>query len=96
MNNKTDTLPNKVIPSHFIAYTQPSPHNGRKSTRFNVLTFLPIAILFQFLRVINCFYFINAILQSTPSISTNSPLATIIPLSFVIVVGVIKEAIVEI
>ena len=31
-----------------------------------------------------------------PAISTNNPLATIIPLSFVIVVGIIKELVVEI
>lgn len=55
-----------------------------------------MTILYQFTRVVNCFYVFNAILQSTPSISTNSPLATIIPLSFVICVGIFKELVVEI
>ena len=31
-----------------------------------------------------------------PAISTNNPLATIIPLAFIIVLGIIKELIVEI
>lgn len=88
-------FPNKVIPSHFTTTLQHSLPNGRKSTRFNILTFLPIATLYQFTRVINCFYVFNAFLQSTPSISTNNPLATIIPLTFIITVGIIKEAIVE-
>ena len=50
----------------------------------------------QFTRVVNVFYFFNAILQSIPAISTNKPTATIIPLTFVIIVGIIKELIVEV
>ena len=50
----------------------------------------------QFTRAVNVFYFFNAFLQMIPAISTNNPLATIIPLSFVIVVGIIKELVVEI
>ena len=55
-----------------------------------------MAILYQFKRVVNCVFFLNAFLQSTPSISTNNPLATIIPLSFIICVGILKELIVEV
>jgi len=50
----------------------------------------------QFTRVINVFYVFNAILQCIPFVSTNSPMATIIPLTFIIIVGIIKEAVVEI
>ena len=39
----------------------------------------------------NIFYLINAILQSFPSISTNTPLASILPLVFVVVLGMIRE-----
>ena len=89
-------FPNKVTPRHFADIpNQKCPPNGRKSTRYNIVTFLPIVFLYQFTRVINCFYVFNAVLQSIPSISTNNPLATIIPLSFVISVGILKEAIVE-
>ena len=42
------------------------------------------------------FYVFNAILQSIPFVSTNNPLATIIPLTFIIILGIIKEAVVEI
>jgi hypothetical protein len=45
--------------------------------------------------VINIFYFVNGFLQMIPAIQTNGPLATFIPLSFVIIVGIIKEAIVD-
>ena len=55
-----------------------------------------MTMFIQFTRAVNVFYFFNAFLQMIPAISTNNPLATIIPLSFVIVVGIIKELVVEI
>lgn len=60
------------------------------------MTFLPMTILYQFTRVINCYYVINALLQSIPSVSIIKPWGTIIPLSYIIAVGVLKEAIVEV
>ncbi|MFS8160576.1 MAG: hypothetical protein ACMG6E_10310 [Candidatus Roizmanbacteria bacterium] len=39
----------------------------------------------------NVFYLANVILQFQPSISTNSPLASLIPLSFVIFIGMLRE-----
>lgn len=95
----TDRYPVRVTPRILATKNKKLPHsppNGRKSTRYNLFTFLPITILYQFTRVVNCFYVLNAFLQSTPSISTNDPLATIIPLTFIICVGIIKEAIVEV
>ena len=86
---------NSVKPN-FGSARNGGPSNARKSTRYNVITFLPATILQQFTRVVNCFYCFNAVLQSIPAVSTNNPLATIIPLSWVILMGVIKEAIVEI
>jgi len=44
---------------------------------------------------VNIFYTFNGILQCIPSISTNSPLATFIPLAFVILMGMGKEAFVD-
>ena len=72
------------------------PSNRRKSTKYNILTFLPATLLYQFSRVVNCFYLFNAVLQSIPSVSTNDPLFTIIPLAVIVALGIIKELIVEI
>lgn len=58
--------------------------------------FLPLAIFIQFLNVTNVFYLINVILQYQPSISTNSPIASLVPLCFVIAVGVLKELLADI
>lgn len=72
-----------------------NPTNRRKSTRYNAFTFLPITLFLQFTRVVNIFYVSNAILQSIPSVSTHNPLATILPLTFIILFGITKEAIME-
>ena len=50
-----------------------------------------MALLLQFAKVSNTFYLIGAILQSIPAISTNDPIATIVPLAYVVAVGMLKE-----
>ena len=54
-----------------------------------------MSLLLQFTKVVNDFYVVNAILQSIPAIATNSALATIIPLTYVILVGMLKEALAD-
>ena len=72
-----------------------APNNKIKSTRYSALTFVPIALFLQFKKVVVCFYIFNTIMQSIPAISTNSPLASLIPVLFVIIVGMGKEAYLE-
>jgi hypothetical protein len=59
------------------------------------ISFLPISFLVQFTRVVNVFYFTFGMLQLVPSIATNNPLAIYLPLAFVVVMGMIKEGVVE-
>jgi phospholipid-translocating ATPase len=59
------------------------------------LTFFPVSLLIQFTRVINIFYLFNVILQYIPSISTNDPLMTLIPLLFVIAMGMLREGLAD-
>lgn len=65
--------------------------NKISTTKYTLLNFLPRTIILQFSRIANVFYLINGILQTMPSISTNDPLATIIPLVYVISLGILKE-----
>ena len=51
--------------------------------------------MLQFTKVINVFYLGNAILQSFPSVSTNDPLYTIVPLTILILLGVLKEGLAD-
>ena len=74
---------------------RPFATNRISTQRYNLLNYLPIALLIQFSRVANCFYLVSAILQSIPDISTNDPLATLIPLAYVIILGIIKEGIAD-
>ena len=72
-----------------------APTNKIKSTRYTALTFLPIALFLQYKKVVVCFYTFNTIMQSFPAVSTNNPLASGIPVAFVILVGMAKEAYLE-
>ena len=65
--------------------------NKISSTKYNIITIVPISLFLQFTKVSNVFYAFGAILQFIPSISTNSPWATIIPLSYVVLLGMLKE-----
>ena len=55
-----------------------------------------MTILYQFTRVTNCYYVLNALFQTIPSVAIMKPWASVIPLSIIIAVGVLKEAAVEI
>ena len=67
------------------------PSNKISTTKYTFFSFLPLSFALQFARLANVFYLINAILQSIPQISTNDPLATIIPLIYVVLIGMYKE-----
>ena len=67
--------------------------NYIKTTKFTVVTFLPLAILIQFGRVANIYFLIIAILQSIPEISPLSPYSAYFPLLFVLMVSIIREGI---
>jgi len=73
-----------------------APTNKIKSTRFSLLTFIPIALFLQYKKVVVCVFTFNVFLQSVPALSTNSPLATGIPLLFVILLGMLKELYLEV
>ena len=88
-----------VVPHHFQKHTpahqKHNPSNKRKSTRYTWWNFFPIALAIQFTKVVNLFYCGTAIMQCIPSIQTNSPAAVLVPLSFVISLGILKELIGE-
>ena len=89
-----------VSPLVFVEHVGPAqkenPSNKRKSTRYTWWNFFPIALAIQFTKVVNIFYCVTAIMQCIPSIQTNSPAATLVPLAFVISLGILKELIAEV
>ncbi len=65
--------------------------NSISTTKYSLITFLPKALLFQFMRLANVYFLIIAIIQCIPSISPLSPSTAIAPISFVLSVSLIRE-----
>ena len=70
-------------------------NNTVKTTKYNLLTFLPFSLFIQFRRVSNIYFLITAILQSIPQISPLQSYQAIAPLVFVLGVSMIREGIEE-
>ena len=67
--------------------------NTISTTKYNAFTFLPKALLYQFIRLANIYFVFIAIIQSIPIISPLSPATAIAPLVFVLTVSLIREAV---
>ena len=78
-----------------ISKDGPFVSNKITTTKYNKVNFLPLTFLIQLGKFANCFYIVNAILQSIPSISTNDPLATVVPLIYVFILGMVKEMVAD-
>ena len=69
--------------------------NRIKTTRYTWWNFVPLALFLQFTKVVNCFYVVNTILNSIPSISTNAPIYSGSVLALLILIGMLKEALAD-
>ena len=67
--------------------------NEINTKKYNIITFLPKALLIQFLRLANVYFLICAILQCIPIISPIGPETAVIPFIIVIAVSIIREGI---
>ena len=67
--------------------------NTISTTKYNLFTFIPKGLLYQFSRLSNIYFLFTAIIQSIPLISPLTSLTAIIPLIFVLGVSMIREAI---
>lgn len=67
--------------------------NRINTTKYNIFTFLPKSLLFEFFRLANCYFLLIAIVQSIKTISPLSPLTAIAPLAFVLSVSILREAV---
>ncbi|XP_025076903.1 phospholipid-transporting ATPase ID-like isoform X3 [Pomacea canaliculata] len=67
--------------------------NHISTSKYNILTFVPKNLFEQFQRLANAYFLGLLILQLIPAISSLNPIATVIPLVFVLSISAIKEAI---
>ena len=69
------------------------PNNKISTTKYNILTFFPKALLYQFARLANVYFVALAIIQCIPIISPLGSSTAIAPIVFVFSVSLIREAI---
>ena len=67
--------------------------NEINTKKYNIITFLPKALLLQFIRVANIYFLVTAILQCIPIISPLGPETALIPLAIVLAVSIIREGV---
>lgn len=65
--------------------------NEISTAKYTLLTFLPVNLFEQFLRVANMYFLLMVILQLIPGLSPTSLFTTVAPLVFVLAVNAIKE-----
>ena len=68
-------------------------NNKINTTKYNLITFIPKALLLQFVRLANIYFLICAILQCIPMISPLTPATAVVPLVIVLSVSIIREGI---
>ena len=70
--------------------------NAVKSTRYNYYNFLPVALLLQYTKVVNCIFLINVILNAIPSVRQSDPINSLAPMLIVVFFGMGVEAVADI
>ena len=67
--------------------------NRIDTTKYNIITFLPKALIIQFVRLANVYFLVSAILQCIPIISPLAPASAVVPIVIVLSVSIIREGI---
>ncbi|XP_037350503.1 phospholipid-transporting ATPase FetA-like isoform X2 [Talpa occidentalis] len=68
------------------------PDNSIKTSKYNVLNFLPLNLFEQFQRLANAYFLILLILQLIPQISSLAWYTTVVPLIVVLSITAVKDA----
>lgn len=66
-------------------------NNYIRSTKYNLFSFIPLCLFYQFKRIANIYFLAVAILQSIPLISPLQPFSAVAPFVLVITVSLIRE-----
>lgn len=68
------------------------PSNEVTTTKYTLLSFIPLALILQFNRLVNIYFLITAIIQSIPVISPLPWYSAVLPLALVLTVSLLREA----
>eukprot|EP00672_Neobodo_designis_P023113 CAMPEP_0174846656 /NCGR_PEP_ID=MMETSP1114-20130205/12434_1 /TAXON_ID=312471 /ORGANISM="Neobodo designis, Strain CCAP 1951/1" /LENGTH=1076 /DNA_ID=CAMNT_0016080921 /DNA_START=160 /DNA_END=3390 /DNA_ORIENTATION=- len=90
--------PTKKAPPVTVAMADPAanaaskfPTNFIKTSKYNLLTFLPLNLFHQFRKVSNFYFLVNMIFALIPDVSPIHPATAVLPLLFVIGVALAKD-----
>eukprot|EP01012_Entosiphon_sulcatum_P031609 TRINITY_DN4015_c0_g1_i1.p1 TRINITY_DN4015_c0_g1~~TRINITY_DN4015_c0_g1_i1.p1 ORF type:complete len:1191 (-),score=188.74 TRINITY_DN4015_c0_g1_i1:51-3623(-) len=72
---------------------EPFPSNYIRTTKYTLITFLPLNLLEQFRKVSNIYFLCNMIIALMPGIAPIFPITSILPLVFVLAVAAVKDAV---
>jgi phospholipid-transporting ATPase len=67
------------------------PSNFIRTSKYNLLTFLPLNLFHQFRKVSNFYFLVNMIFALIPGVSPINPATAVLPLVFVIGVALVKD-----
>ena len=99
MKHKKNSFPQKNAYQFYInnntlnAEEYHFKNNKINTRKYNWITFIPHALLLQFVRPANIYFLVCAVIQCVPQISPLSPVTAILPIVFVLSVSLIREGI---
>ena len=67
--------------------------NYIRTTKYTIWSFLPLSLMFQFKRLPNFYFLVQAILNSIPLVSALHPISAYLPLAFVLFVSMVREGV---
>ena len=100
-NEKKTTVSSKHEKDFYTFYINDNQKNQEEfhfknnkidTTKYNIITFLPKGLLYQFMRLANVYFLFTAILQCIPVISPLGSATALFPIIFVLSVSLIREA----
>ena len=71
------------------------PRNRIKTSKYNIVNFIPKCLFIQFTRLVNFYFLISAIIMSIETVSPLDPMTAIFPLMFVLFISLVREGIDE-
>ena len=66
-------------------------NNVISTTKYNIITFIPLSLLYQFMRLANCYFLFTAILSCIKVITPVASATALFPIIFVLCVSLVRE-----
>ena len=67
--------------------------NSVSTTKYNLFTFLPKTLLYQYVRPYKVYYLLLIILENIPAITPIIPISTMVPYFIVLIISIIREGV---